>query len=120
MVKSLPDIGQLEPLAGILEVTVPELLHGRRQEKEMLTDEELKQWFIDCDEAMKESGTQQREKRKKRALFYGAVIILVAVEWFLLYLFRSRFGVSDSDLALDMSVIEELPLLFGICFFRNP
>ena len=62
-----------------------------------------------------------RKKKRKRALWYLAEVLAAAGEVVLLYLFGGRLGIQESDILLDMLIIEPLVLFLGIWpFFTMP
>ena len=123
---SLPDISLLEPLAEILEVTVPELLHGERQSDEKVSEEHqdgaytaeaLKKWFSENDAAVRADGQNKKEKRKKGVRLYIAAIFISGVEILILYLWGNVLGMGGFDVSMEVLLTVALVLMFGPWFF---
>ena len=128
--QSLPDINLLEPLAKMLGVTVPELLHGERlggegliektqdgQQGGMFTEEALKRWFSESDAAIQTGRPDGRERRRRGILLYMAAILLSGVEILLLYLLGGRLGMGGFDVSMEVLLTVGLVLMFGPWFF---
>lgn len=124
--QSLPDINLLEPLAKMLGVTVPELLHGERldvegpaegQQDGSFTAESLKEWFSESDAAIR-SGSPEKKERKRRGIrLYMASILLSGVEIFFLYMLGGRLGMGGFDVSMEVLLTVGLALMFGPWFF---
>lgn len=114
---SMPDISLLEPLAEILGVSVPELLHGKRDGESSLTEEELQRLGERLQEATEEKSYYQRMNIKKRALLYLFNWLAAGTEVVLLYIFGGYCGITAGDTSLDVLLLVGLPLLFGLWFF---
>ena len=111
---SLPDIELLTPIAEALEVTVTELLQGKRIPKEeTLVIGEVEKLVSDSIELSIEEKNNRRVQKKKWFLWYLVEVAAVAAEMLLLI----WLGVSGEDMALDLAVVEILPLVFGLWFF---
>lgn len=124
--QSLPDINLLEPLAEMLGVTVPELLHGERLNEEGSTEgqldrpftiEELKKWFSERDAAIRKASPEKKERWRRGILLYMASILLSGVEILLLYLLGSRLGMGGFDVSMEVLLEVGLVLMFGPWFF---
>ena len=121
---SMPDISLLIPLAEILEVSVTELLEGRR----MVTMEELKQGEVErlVKKALlfsEETPEKRRERRKKHAMLLAGCCLVAILEVLVFYLL-GQFGIGGQgeDFAYrgtflwgtSFFVFELLSLIFGI------
>ncbi len=112
----LPDISLLEPLAESLDLTVEELLQGRRQESREFSAREWKKWLEESDRDLREKNALEKPRRKRRALFYAAEVIVTAAETFALAFCSGRLGVTGQDLVQDLVCIL-IPLIFGLWAF---
>ena len=124
--KSLPDISLLEPLAQMLGVTVPELLHGKRldveepvggQQDELFTEENLKKWFSESDAAIRAGSSEMKQRKRRGIRLYIASILLSGVEILLLYLLGVRLGMGGFDVSMEVLLTVGLVLMFGPWFF---
>lgn len=115
---SLPDIELLMPLAETLQVTVTELLQGKRlAQEETFTIGEVENLVSGSLELSVEELLRSRKRKQKRMLWYALEIFIAALEVMGLYFWGSRFGISKDDLAIDVWLVELLPLIFGLWFF---
>lgn len=114
---SMPDVALLEPLAEALGVGVEELLHGCREEKKGLTEEEFRQMARDFNGQSSRERRPSKEAVRKRAPWYVLEWILAGGEAALLWCFGGRFGISGGEVMLDTGIAVCMPLLFGIWFF---
>lgn len=118
----MPDIGVLEPLAQALGVSVTELLRGERiseeDKKEEWTQAQMGQMVQESRRLAEENKRIRREKRKKYLVMYVLELFLAVSEMAFLFLEGERFGITREDAAMDLLVVEWMPLFFGIwCFF---
>lgn len=117
----MPDIGVLEPLAEILEVSVTELLRGERSReddrREEWTQVQLGQMMQESRQLAEENRRIRREKRKKFLGMYVLELFLAVLETAFLVLFGGRFKITMEDILLDLLLVEWMPLFFGIWFF---
>ena len=109
---SLPDISLLVPLAELLDVSVAELLEGRR----LTPDAKLSSECVDVivQKALtfsEDTPERQREKRKKHAAILGSCTFLAALE--LLLLFHTLSG-ADKEPFISFFVLEGLGFGFGV------
>lgn len=110
---SMPDISLLIPLARLLQVSVTELLEGRRLEQNARMDagqvEDLVQKALTLTE---EPPEKKKEKLRRHALFFSGCTMLSLAELLLGIWLLHRAGV----LALSSSLLtlEGLSLCFGI------
>lgn len=124
--QGMPDISLLEPLAEVLEVSVSELLRGKRQtpdwaEVEKLTDAELCRLFKKPPEASPQEKEALKRIRKRRAKWYFLGLGLSAAEMALLFALGGKLGISMFDRLLDMLTTIPLVLFLGIWpFFFMP
>lgn len=121
----MPDVALLEPLAEALGVTVPELLHGQRMEKEQkdaeITAEALAGLFKGTEELSEEDREKLGRVKRKRRMFYLSGMLLSAAEVTSLYLLGDWLGITAFDLSLDMLIMIPLVLFIGIWpFFLMP
>lgn len=108
---SLPDIGLLEPLAEILEVTVAELLHGERQadgkleeqQEEPYTVEGLRKWFAESDAAIRVNSEERKAGRKRGIRLYISAILISGAEVLALYLWGGNLGMGVFDIYFSIS-----------------
>lgn len=124
--QGMPDISLLEPLAEILEVSVSELLRGKREtpdwtEEEKLTDAELCKLLKEPPETSVKEKEELKQARKRRAKWYFLGLGLSAAEISLLFVFGEKLGIDGFDLLLDMLITIPLVLILGIWpFFFMP
>lgn len=117
---SMPDIALLIPLAETLQVSVTELLQGRKLEQEKtFTVEEVDEMVshsirmsLSLKDLSAEERIQRKKKLKKRLFWYVLEIMAAGLETAGLSLLFSW-----EELAADLFVVEILPLLFGLWFF---
>lgn len=123
---SLPDISLLEPLAETLGVTVPELLHGERQEDGKLAEEQqeglytvegLRKWFSESDAAIRVSSEEKKAGRKKGIRRYMAAILISGAEVLALYLWGGRLEMGVFDISMEVLFLVGMVLMFGPWFF---
>lgn len=104
---SLPDVSILLPLAEILGVTVTELLEGKRTENpEPKSPEQVEELMKKALSLSEEQIPASRNKRRRTAVFVGALII-VALEW----------GVLGGIRGDSLKVLEGLAIGFGFYFW---
>lgn len=112
---SMPDISLLMPLADVLEVTVTELLEGRRMENAggMDTDqvENLVKKVLSFSS---ETPEKVKEKKMKHGLIFGGCLAVVLLEAVIFYLSGYRFSQIWSN---HIFIVELLCLIFGIYFW---
>lgn len=99
--KTMPDISMLKPLSEILDVSVQELLNGRK-----MTKEELLEWRETIENLIEYESTRQIKKETKtnRYIIAGNIILVFA-------LFSSAFELFDP--ILPKNAIE---FLYGFLF----
>lgn len=124
--QSLPDINLLEPLAEILGVSLPELLHGECLNEEGLGEdkqdgpfdvEALKKWFSESAAAIRADSPEKKERRKRGILLYVVSILLAGAEILLLYLLGGSLGMGGFDISMEVLLEVGLVLMFGPWFF---
>lgn len=115
---SMPDISLLIPLAESLDVTVVELLEGRRSEgagPDAARTEELVRRALTLSG---ETPEKQRQTRRRRGLLFGGCALLSLLELAAAFLSGRGF----SDFAVSFWTFEPLSLIFGAyfwCFARE-
>ena len=122
---SLPDIGLLEPLAEILEVTVAELLHGERQadgkleeqQEEPYTVEGLRKWFAESDAAIRVNSEERKAGRKRGIRLYISAILISGAEVLALYLWGGNLGMGVFDISMEVLFLVGMVLMFGPWLF---
>ena len=124
---SMPDISLLIPLAEVLEVSVTELLEGRRlaQMEERKQDEVerlVKKALLFSEEAPE----KKRERRKRHALLFGGCCLAAALEVLIFFLLGELgIGGGENDSfsegaflwGTSFFVFELLSLIFGSYFW---
>ncbi len=111
---SLPDITLLMPLAELLDVSVTELLEGKRLEHAEKMDADQIEILIKKALTYSEKPPQQIEKQKKLRVTFGLCILSVLLEWLLLILYRRTVYAPFQNLTLLLQI---LGLSFGAHFF---
>lgn len=113
---SMPDISLLMPLAELLEVSVTELLEGRKlnpaYELDVAQVEVLVKKALTLSE---DSPERKKERLRKHALLFGSGTSLAALELLvsIWYLPKIRIGA----LSTNLLVLEGLSFCFGIYFW---
>lgn len=80
---SMPDISLLKPLAETLDVTVTELLEGRKIEEEeakAVENDKLERLLKKAVTLTKDTPEMRREKKKKNAMFFGICVAIAVLE----------------------------------------
>lgn len=107
---SMPDIALLSPLANLLGVTITELLSGQYiNEPEHLNVQEVEKLVTGTIKLSSKEEQQRRQQRKRWGLIYLACVVVVFLEYVLLY----ELGYSFAQLVDDILTVELLCLLFG-------
>lgn len=111
---SMPDISLLAPLAGMLGVTVTELLDGERVDLLKKMDMEHVEALVS--KTIKLSEEEQKTNRQhgiQRIFVYTACVFIVVLEITLLLL----LGYTRDELSGNILLIEVLYLIFGAWFW---
>lgn len=110
---SMPDIALLMPLSQILEVTTTELLIGKRiEETSELSVAEVESLMCETIILSQEEIEHQRKNKKIRKIVFFAGIIIVSLEFLLMYI----LGYTFNDFVENLLTTELLMLMFGIYF----
>ncbi len=115
---SMPDISLFTPLAGLLGVTITELLSGQRiEEPESLNIQEVEKLVTGTIEISEKEKQQRRRQRRRYSLGYFICAAVSVLECALLY----GLGYSLNELSENIFIIELLFLLFGawLCLFAK-
>ena len=110
---SMPDISLLTPLAELLDVTVVELLEGRRMESagpDATRTEELVRKALTLSG---ETPEKQRQARTRNGLLFGGYALLSLLELAAAFLLGRGFP----DFAISFWTFEPLSLIFGVYFW---
>ncbi len=104
---SLPDVSLLRPLADALDVTVTELLEGKRMEnREPKSPEQVEELLDRTIHIVKEKKRMSKEKKQGITIFATALIV-VAIEWI----------VTRGIRWTGLNVLEGLAIGFGFYFW---
>ena len=103
----MPDISQLEPLANILNVTVLELIRGRRIEK--LDTVEVDSFVLEC--------VQEEKRLKKGNVFWKLVAVLSIVALMVTFLFLPQY--LDSYLYVFEAESENFKISSGLALYSD-
>ncbi len=109
---SLPDISLLIPLAEVLGVTVTELLEGKRMPEGETIPQEQVEKLLNQTIHLADGEKGMTQLRKRRIILYGAVLVLVGIEWLI------TGGIAHTGL----NVLEGLTIGFGFyfwCFMKD-
>ena len=115
---SMPDISLLSPLAGLLGVTITELLSGQYiEEPEQLNVREVEKLVSGTIRLSEEEEQRRRRNRKRRGFAYLACAAIAVLECVLLY----TAGYSVRQLQENLFLVEFLCILFGgwLCLFAK-
>ncbi len=108
---SMPDIGLLMPLSQIFEVTVTEILSGKRIEKDKnLTVGEVEELMNQTIYLSKEKIEENNKSKKKRKLIFLSSLIIVTLELLLMRL----LNYSLDNIFRNTFTIQSLMLIFGL------
>lgn len=113
---SMPDISLLVPLAEILDVSVTELLEGRRLDQ--ASEMNAEQVEILVKKALnfpEEKPERNKEQQKKYAIIFGGCTLAAVVEVLAGFWCLSKMGVSLFP--VHLLVMELLSFIFGIYFW---
>lgn len=113
---SMPDISLLAPLAGLLGVTITELLSGQYiAEPEQLNKEEVEKLVSGTVRLSEEEEKQRRQSRVRRGFAYFTCAAIAVLECVFLY----TAGYSILELRDNLLLVEFLCFLFGgwLCLF---
>lgn len=117
--QSMPDITLLKPLAGILEVTVAELLEGRRiEQSENMNTERVDAILNKAIQFSEEEIGEQKAGRKKNGFAFLICTVLGCVEILLVF----AVGITWEQIAIQNILLWMLlSFIFGIwfCFFAK-
>lgn len=114
---SLPDVSLLMPLSELLEVSIVELLEGRKVNQ----NSEIKADYVEAlvkktlTFSLEETQEKKAQNRKKRAMFFGgwglaAILESIAVIWYFVKVKYSGYSIS-------ILFMEPISLLFGVYFW---
>ena len=110
---SMPDISLLMPLSQIFQVTITEILSGKRIEKDKnLSVGEVEELMNQTIHLSKEEILEQNKNKKKRKIIFFSGLIIVILELFLMNL----SGYMKDDFLINILTIEILMLIFGVYF----
>ena len=115
---SMPDISLLIPLAELLDVTVIELLEGKRNDSPAPDAARTEALVRRALTLSGDTPEKQRQARRRRGLLFGGCALLSLLE--LAAAFLSGWGFSD--FTVSFWTFEPLSLLFGAyfwCFARE-
>ncbi|MCM1046744.1 MAG: helix-turn-helix domain-containing protein [Candidatus Gastranaerophilales bacterium] len=113
---SMPDISLLMPLAEILDVSVTELLEGRKLDDSSEMDTSQVEILVQKALSLSEDTPEKKKARiKKHAAIFGGCTLLTLLElaaglWF-------PHGFEATSLSSSLLVLELLILIFGIYFW---
>lgn len=113
---SMPDISLLIPLAELLDVTVTELLEGRKLEN--ATEMDTTQVEVLVKKVLKfseETPEQKRARQTKHFIIFGGCTLLSVLELFAAIWYLAATGVNH--LSTNLLVMELLSFIFGIYFW---
>ncbi len=115
---SMPDISLLSPLSTLLGVTITELLSGQFiSEPEHLNMKEVENLVSGTLKLSAKEEQQRGQQRKRRGVIYLSCVIIILLEFGLLY----ALGYSLDQLTDNILLIEALSLFFGgwLCLFAK-
>ncbi len=104
---SLPDVSLLMPLADVLDVTVTELLEGKRVENPEPKSPEQVEELVKTALRLGEDELPTRKGWTKRTILFVAALAVVALEW----------GVLGGIQSENLKVLEGLAIGFGFYFW---
>lgn len=108
---SMPDIALLMPLSQIFEVTITEILSGKRIEKDKnLTVGEVEELMNQTIHLSKEEVLEQNKNKKNRKIVFFSGSIIVILELF----FMNLSGYMKEDFLIQILTVELLMLIFGV------
>lgn len=111
---SMPDISLLAPLADILDVSITELLEGRRMEKLSELDNERVETLVKKALTLSEDTPEQRrQKRIKNGLIFGACALIAFLEMVIAHI--AAYDINNFTGGLF--VMPLLSFIFGIYFW---
>ena len=111
---SLPDITLLIPLAGLLDISVTELLEGKLLENTEILNAAQIEALVQKALAYPEKLPQQSKKKKKLRLIFGLCTLSVLLEWGVCIWYTGSFLAPFQNMVLLMQL---LGLSFGAHFF---
>lgn len=113
---SMPDISLLIPLADILEVSVTELLEGRKLDHTSEMDTDQVEVLVKKALSLSEDSPEKDTTRlKKHAAVFGCYIVVVLLELVLGIYALSRTGIDR--LSSSLLILEVMSICFGIYFW---
>lgn len=112
---SLPDISLLIPLSNILQVSVTELLEGRRRLQANEQDERVEALVKKALTFSEEAPVKKRDRLKKYGPFFAGITLVSAAETAAAIWLLYRTG--RMALVSGILVMEILSLVFGIYFW---
>ena len=110
---SYPDITLLEPLSLILDVSVTELVQGRKTDMDEKEDNVEKMMQETLTIGNEQRSAMKRTMLKLRIVTVSAFVLLVALECILLFL----LGVDMERASVHMWTVEGIAVFFGIYFW---
>lgn len=113
---SMPDISLLMPLAELLDVTVTELLEGRKLDQSAPINTKQVEAIVKKALTLSEDSPEaKKEKKRKKAAIFGGCVILSLLELLFAIWFLARTGLNH--LSTNLLVMELLSFIFGVYFW---
>ncbi len=113
---SMPDISLLMPLADILDVTVTELLEGRKLDQTVSMNTGQVETIVKKALTFSDETPEKRkEKQKRHAAIFGIYVLLSLTELLAGIWFLKQTGINR--LSTNLLVMELLSLIFGAYFW---
>lgn len=113
---SMPDISLLIPLADILEISVTELLEGRKLDHTSEMDTDQVEVLVKKALSLSEDNPEKDAKRlKEHAFVFSCCAVIVLLELALGIYVLSRIGIEH--FASNLLILEAMSIGFGIYFW---
>ena len=112
---SMPDISLLIPLSEILDISVTELLEGRKLDHASEMDADQVEILVKKALSFSEDSPERKKERlKNHAFFFGCCTAVAALEIFLIFLGLSVSAADPVSLCMPLLLFEILSLSLGV------